>query len=219
MRDGRRCGYSDSIMAMTIAVLLLSGFLQSVPAPVPPVIDGRIDEQEWRGAQREHLAGDGDVYLLRRGEYLFIAVRGPKPGLASLCAAKGDAVRILHASAAVGEARYERAGHGWTRRQDFTWSLRDSPRGGPADADKAGFLSASGWLANANRAGGTEREFQVRASDVESLGVTFLSTDEPMHVSYWPSTMDDDCRSVKVPQGFLPDTAQFAPESWHRPAR
>jgi hypothetical protein len=72
-----------------------------------------------------------------------------------------------------------------------------------------------GWLANASVVELPEREFQIRADLVEALGVTFLSTSEPPTVSYWPQTMKDDCRSVKVVQGFLPDSVNFQPSDWH----
>jgi hypothetical protein len=46
--------------------------------------------------------------------------------------------------------------------------------------------------------------------------VTFFTTNEPMTVSHWPASMDDDCRAVRVAQGYLPETAQFRPATWHR---
>jgi hypothetical protein len=76
-----------------------------------------------------------------------------------------------------------------------------------------------GWLANASAIGSPDREFQIRADQVDAVGVTFLSTTEPPAVSYWPQTMKDDCRSVKVAQGFLPDAADFQPSGWHQVKR
>lgn len=32
----------------------------------------------------------------------------------------------------------------------------------------------------------------------------------------WPASMDDDCRSVKIAQGYLPETARFTPERWRK---
>ena len=53
-------------------------------------------------------------------------------------------------------------------------------------------------------------------SDVRFLGVTFLTTDEPMTMSHWPASMEDDCRAVRIAQGHLAETAQFRPATWHR---
>ena len=197
----------------TIALVLLA--LAQGDAREKPTIDGRIGEKEWAGARREELAGGGEVLLLRRGDFVYIAVRGPKQGLASLCVAKGKSVRILHASAAIGDAAFERWGDVWMKRRDFEWTLRDSPRSGePTDQAKQDALMKAGWLANASAAGSPDREFQLAVNDIDYIGVTFLTTDNPMRVSYWPSTMSDDCRTVKIPQGYLPDTARFDPASW-----
>ena len=74
-----------------------------------------------------------------------------------------------------------------------------------------------GWVANASRAGDVARAFTVQLSDrIRFVGVTFLSTDQPMTLSYWPPAMDDGCREMKIAQGYLPDTAQFRPAGWHR---
>lgn len=207
-------------------VLLLLG--SPAPAAPVPVIDGRIDEAEWSGAVvHELVLGEGAkhpateparVRLLRRGDFLYVAVQGSRPGLASLCSAKGPLVRILHASAATAEARFERAGEGWKKTADFEWQLRDSPRAGgsPGQRQYEQMLERSGWTANPDAEGSAGREFQIRASDVDALGVTFLTTSDPMVVAYWPATVADDCRSMRVAQGFLPDSAAFDPTQWHQ---
>ena len=182
-----------------------------------PVIDGRLGEAEWAGARRADLLDGGEVQLLGRGEFLFVLVRGPHPGLATLCVAKGKTVRVLHASAAIGDAAFERWGDMWMKRKGFEWTLRDSRRDGPpSDQAKEQWLASSGWLANASASGAREREFKIAAKDVEAIGVTFFATDGTNAISYWPSTMNDDCRAVKIAQGYLPDTARFEPATWYR---
>jgi hypothetical protein len=197
---------------------LVAFIIAASQSSASPIIDGRIDPQEWAGATRASMTGGGEMQLLRSGEFLYLAVRGPKSGLASLCVSKGATVRILHASAAVGEAAFARDGESWTKHKDFEWVLRDSPRtGGASEQAKTDFLASAGWVANASAAGSREREFKIRASDVEAIAVTFLSTDEPMTVSYWPASVDDACRSVEIPRGNLPASARFNVASWHRP--
>lgn len=186
--------------------------------PPGPVIDGRLGGREWSGARREPLLGGGEVSLLSRGEFLYVSVRGPGKGLASLCVAKGKSVRILHASAALGDATFERWGDVWMKRKGFVWTLREAPHGGPSDEAKADALARSGWLSNASAHGSPDREFQILARDVEAIGVTFLATDT-MTVSSWPSSMNDDCRRAKIAQGYLPDTARFEPATWARIAK
>jgi hypothetical protein len=188
-----------------------------------PVIDGTIEESEWSGATTAALDGGGTMKILARGEFVYVAVHGPRAGLASLCAAKGNLVRILHASAAVGEAHYERSGSTWKQASSFDFKLRDAPRAGqsPTSADYTGYLRSTGWVANSSAAGSPDREFQLRADAVDALGVTFLATSDPMSISYWPATIGDDCKSTRIAQGNLPAAASFDPSTWHhvRPAR
>lgn len=196
-------------------VVLLLLACQSAGAPT---IDGTLTDYEWASAWKAKLEGGGEVRLLAEGKFLFVAIRGPRaPGLASVCVAKGKTVRILHASAAIGDAAFERWGDMWMKRKAFEWTLRDSPRGTvPSDDVKAEWLLKSGWLANASASGSVVREFKIYIKDVDSIGVAYLATEDPMAVAYWPSSMHDDCRSLKIPQGYLPDTARFDPSSWYQ---
>ena len=75
-------------------------------------------------------------------------------------------------------------------------------------------------MANADRGGTAPRNFRIRVTDrTQYLGVTFLAVGEPMTVSYWPATLDDDCKQMKIGQGHLPEVAQFKPETWTRVQR
>jgi hypothetical protein len=198
---------------MSVMVLLWMYWLAQ--GPTVPMIDGRIAAEEWSGASKHSLTGGGDLYLLVRDDVLYVGVRGPAAGLASLCVAAGDRVRILHASAAVGEAAYERNGQTWVRCTEFSWALRDAPLGGPTDADRTAFVEKYGWLATASASGAPEREFRIPRAGLAAIGVTFLSTNGGMGVSYWPDTIDDDCRTPAVLMGSVPATATFHPERWH----
>ena len=163
------------------------------------------------------MIGGGEVTIARDGDNWRVTVTGPRAGLASLCLAEGPRVRILHASAAVGEAVYERSGDEWKLVSGFAFKLRDTRKGpAPTDADRREYLTAMGWVANADNSGERPREFIIRPSALPRfLGVTFLSTSDPIALSHWPASMDDGCREIKVAQGFLPPTTQFRPERWH----
>ena len=79
------------------------------------------------------------------------------------------------------------------------------------------FFASTGWTANPSRTGDPQRNFRIRVTDrTRYLGVTFLTTSEPMAVSYWPAAINDDCRAVKISQGYLPETARFDPRNWHK---
>jgi hypothetical protein len=95
--------------------------------------------------------------------------------------------------------------------------LRDSRTAPPTGADRKLFFDTLGWVANSSNAGTPPREFTIRLTDTtQFLGAAFLSTDEPMAVSHWPSSMADDCRALKVSQGWLPPNAHFEPGTWYR---
>jgi hypothetical protein len=163
------------------------------------------------------LAGGGAVSLRRDGERLLVRVTGPRAGLASLCLGDESRVRILHASAAVAEATYEKSGSGWTLTEPFDMKLRETRTGPPPEADRRAYFDAHGWVANASNAGTVPREFSIRVDPrARFLGVTFYVTAGEETLSHWPDTMTDDCRAVKVAQGFLPKSAQFTPSTWFR---
>ena len=163
------------------------------------------------------LTGGGEVTITSNGDFLDVAVKGPRSGLASLCVGDDRTVRILHASAAVGEAIYERDGDSWKLRTGFEWKLRDASTGPPSEEQVKQFFASTGWTANPSRTGDPQRNFRIRVTDrTRYLGVTFLTTSEPMAVSYSPAAMNDDCRAVKISQGYLPETARFDPRNWHQ---
>lgn len=163
------------------------------------------------------MVGGGEVTLRQDGDDLRVAVAGPRGGLASLCVGDESRVRILHASAAIGEATYQPSGDRWILKAGFEFKLRDARTGPPSEADRSQYFSTMGWVANASRTGDSVRVFTVRLSErIRFIGITFLATDEPMTLSYWPASMDDGCREIKVAQGYLPDHAQFRPAAWHR---
>ena len=170
-----------------------------------------------QGPRVAPMEGGGDVSITRSGDTLRVSVTGPRAGLASLCIADDTRVRILHASAAVGEAVYRRDGERWVLQSGFDWKLRDSRKTSVTEADRQRVLRELGWVANPSNAGDPVREFTIRVSDDAAyLGVTFFTTSDPMTVSHWPSSMDDGCREVKVAQGYLPDVVQFRPSTWYR---
>jgi hypothetical protein len=178
-------------------------------------------------AQQASLINGGEVTVRRDGAILHVSIVGPRAGLASLCVGDATQVRILHASAAVGDALFEKADGGWKLKHGFEWRLRDAAPGSTAAAasvptsasanDPEAYFAEKGWVANADRGGSAPRNFRIRITDrTQYLGVTFLAVGAPMTVSYWPATLDDDCRQIKIGQGHLPEVAQFKPETWMR---
>ncbi len=194
--------------------MLAAGLAAAVWCAAPPNVSA------GQGPQLiVELTGGGTAELRREAERLLVTVRGPRVGLASLCVAgrNGTEVRILHASAAVGEASYTRADATWKLDSPFDFKLRETGGVPPSEQDRLAFLTSYGWVANADNTGRSPRNFTIQiSSGVQALGVTFVTTDKSMTIAYWPASMDDDCRAVKVAQGFLPPTATFRPAGWHQ---
>lgn len=197
-----------------LTALLAAAALATTPPAPPVVVDGTIGKTEWAGAKRERLTGGGEVLLLRSGTTLYVAVQGAATGFPTLCVGNGDRIKILHASAALGEVVYTRKDGTWQRGKPFEWLLRDG-RAPKPEAEKQKFLADFGWLATASNTGAPAREFRIDLGPGKStLGVAFLSTDT-MAAAYWPSTMADGCRATELLRGDPPDTMAFEPTQWH----
>lgn len=193
-------------------VLVLTGCL-SATTPRQPVVDGVMRDGEWAGARRLALDGGGEAWLMERDGATWVALRSERRAVGSLCMSDGSTIWILHASAALGTATYEREGNGWRIGRRFEWKVRE----GASEQEKRDYLAANGWLANADRESTDPREYEIRLpAGVNRLAIGLLHLDEPMSVSYWPESVGDDCRSVAIGQGFLPATVTFEPETWHR---
>ena len=190
--------------------------LLTLAANVVPQLDGAIGADEWKGAQQHALKGGGEVLLLQREKVLYVAVRGEKRGIASLCVGDGNRVSVLHASAALGTAEYAREGDAWRRRANFKYEVREAA----SDEAKAKHRGEWAWLANASRAGTPVREFAIELTpERQFLAVAFVTFDGGDAIAYWPEGVRDDCAALRLAQGWAEETQTFAPATWYRVAR
>ncbi len=181
-----------------------------------PQLDGAIGADEWKGAQSHALKGGGEVLLLQRGEVLYVAVRGEKRGIASLCVGDADRVSVLHASAALGTAEYAREKDGWRRRANFKYEVREAA----TEEARAKHLAEWAWLSNPSRAGTPVREFAIELTpERRFLSVAFVTFDGGDAIAYWPETVRDDCAALRLGQGWAEESQTFAPATWYRLAR
>jgi hypothetical protein len=166
---------------------------------------------------RADMIGGGTMTVHPVADGWQVSVSGPRRGLATLCVASDAThVRILHASAAIGEATYVKQG-AWVLRAGFDFALRDSARTGtPGEPAVERFFAERGWVANPSHAGDPRRVFRLSRTDTRFVAAAFLATDEPMALSYWPANLDDDCRAMAMSQGPLPDSPDLNPLRWHR---
>ncbi len=185
-----------------------------------PTLDGRVDDEEWKGASSRALEGGGTVQLLTRGNLMYFGIHGPSEGIAHLCVATGDDVRILHVSAAVGSARFRQADGKWTQASPFTWSLRDPGLTGAATDARAAYLQKEGWVGTVSRMGrNTDREVVIDRSRFGQgpLRVVVAYLAMPGNalgtVSHWPNVRDS-CTEQRTVAGFLPDSPRFLINEW-----
>jgi hypothetical protein len=189
----------------------LALFLPLFPLATP-TIDGIMRPGEWTRAQVFRMADGGSVWLMRDHDDLYVAVRGLDKGYPSLCLGTPDHVEVLHASAALGDARYERQASHWRLMHPFKWTFQRQLGGSGSDR----FFKSHGWLSTPSAQDNPTREFRIRMPrSAVWLGVTFLHKSD-MHATFWPRTMHHGCRDLDLVKGIPESDAAFEPSSWYR---
>ena len=92
----------------------------SVPRSRAVVVDGTIEEAEWRGSAVVKRR-DGEMLLRHDGKYLYIGIRSTRRGFPSVCLSRGSSVRVMHASFALGEVTYAKRNATWRLGAPFEW--------------------------------------------------------------------------------------------------
>lgn len=204
-------------------VLLSSSAHAAVRLQVPrvattPRIDGAVNAKEWKGAVRVRVGDGAHALLQHNGQFLFVALVGRNPGVASLCTQRGKDVRILHASGALGTAIYEPVEKKWSMKQGFTFTNRDTGDSAEAMAERKKFLTSDGWFANTLEQMVPQREFQIRTEGRREiplvLGFLGFQTVQVAKMHYWPDTLTDDCGSAELAGGFTETEYSFDPSHW-----
>ncbi len=192
----------------------------SVPRGGGIALDGRVDDAEWSAAVRmQHPAGTV-VRLLRDADHLYLGITSVRPGFASLCLAQGNAVHVLHASAALGAVTYRPAGQAW-RSPDtaFAYGMRNTALDESAQRERAAYLATHGWVATTVRMSGDQRsqEIQIALSRFPlpwslAMGRWMLSSG----VETWPGTLTDHeaCVNQRLVQGYVPQDLTFKTAHW-----
>lgn len=211
---------------LSIAVL---GLILIDPAPplvkVPrgsiPVIDGQIDGEEWREAALERLSNGLTIRLKHDGKNLFLAVSSSGAGFPSVCAAKADSVRILHASAALGAVGYTRSGGSWSSRDTaFVYGMRNVDTTARARRERQAYWETHGWVASTARMGNQRNhEFQVSLGLLDSreprVAIGYYRMEGPQVT--WPEGLlaaGEGCSELRLLQGWVTPHPGFSPEMY-----
>lgn len=191
-----------------------------VPRSRPIVIDGTLEESEWRGSAVLRRP-EGDVLLRHDGRYLYIGVRAVRRGFPSVCFARGETVRIAHSSFALGDVVYTKNGTSWRLDTPFVWDHSARTLGPEADQQRARFLAEHGWLGSTVVMGNPlHAEIQIALDELDPrdlrIGVAFFLEDDGRgeRIASWPRAMRDDCGNDRLVRGYAPERLTFKKKTW-----
>jgi hypothetical protein len=183
------------------------------------VIDGRIEEAEWRGAAVEQMDNGLTIRLRHDGQFLFLAVSSTAEGFPSVCVAQADTVRIFHASAALGAVAYASRGGTWSSKDTaFGYGLRTTALTDAARQERRVYLAQHGWVGSTVRMGqGKNHELQISlamtgARPRIALGY-YRMAGEGSRVT-WPASLagsSEGCAELRLIQGWVAEHPRFDP--------
>jgi len=195
----------------------------AVPAAAAPIVDGQVEDAEWAGATRLELTPEGDVFLKHHDGDLYVGIRSSVPAIAGIALYANERVIILHTSASLGSARYEKQKDTWGLVRGFEWACREG-RGAPASAEShAKHVETASWDASTismGRPGETEFRIGSELLGDQPARLAALSLDMKSmarsggEAAFWPATVSDDARSRDLLMGKTPPTLDLTPQGW-----
>jgi len=188
----------------------------SVPRGRPEAIDGTMSPGEWDSAGVKRFSDGSALLLMYSDGYLYLGIRASTPGMivGNVFVDHGDQIAILHSSAALGTAIYQKEKDSWRQSQRFDWRCRIPDSSEKAVAERDAFLEEEQWVAaNARMGSPTELEYQIELkNDTVRLAVNYIRASNPSVKIPWPDGLDDDC--IKPTPGGLPEQLHFTPDRW-----
>jgi hypothetical protein len=183
-------------------------------------IDGILEDSEWSDAWQGNLVNGGEVLFKHNNLNFFIGIRGVEMGWSHICVATPNQVLILHSSAALGAAIYQRTDQEFANPVDrFKWEMRDTTQSEVAVKARASYLDKNNWVASTAWMGNPfEREYIIkneifREHDVK-IAVLYASDEEHPDYYYWPTALSDDALNANLAFGKTPDSLTFRIEQW-----
>jgi hypothetical protein len=121
-----------------------------VPRGAAPTIDGVLSPGEWDAARRREFTGGSHLLLMHDQGRLYIGMRAH---IGSLCLDGGGTIAVLHSSASLGTAVYEKGEAGWKRTREFDWTCRDASDSPEARQAREEHFKRERWVARRGRMG------------------------------------------------------------------
>ncbi len=188
-----------------------NGLTILVPQGNAATMDGTFSPGEWDRALITDLTYGGTMMLMHDDGYLYLGIRSSAMGFGSICSFENDQISILHSSAGLGTAIYERDAQGWQRIQQFSYCCW-----GASQSELDDFLQKEAWVSSVGTRGAPEEmEYQI-AMEEGSLTLAVVYVDDLSFKSalYWPETLDDDCLGLALIPEDPPERLHISPETW-----
>ncbi len=187
-----------------------------VPRAAAPVLDGEIGEEEWKGGAVRPLGGGGEARFQRDEDRLYVAIKGRGEGWSHVYFGDENEIRVLHASAALGDAVYRRSSDDrWAPVSGFAWEMRETAMTSEAVAAREAYLVRRGWVATTSGMGDpAEHEFAIDLDAIPAAArIVVLHATDPSDAIVWPST-EDAVQDPGLVRGSTPSELVFEPSSW-----
>jgi hypothetical protein len=189
---------------------------EGIPPINPPTIDGIIDPQEWDAAAVQLFADGSEIYFMVSSSDLYVAIRNIEGGMiaGNVFLEQGDRVFVMHSSAALGTAIYQKEGDDFRKIKDFVWCCRSKIDDETSRSARKDFYDEEGWLGG-NSFIGAENELEYLISlDGSSarMAVNFILADGGGEKQVWPVGLEDGVAQPAA--GGFPDLIAFALDEW-----
>ena len=210
------------------SVIIILSFISSLQAQKTiklstkslAVTDGKIEEAEWKDATFFDLSGGGKIYLKHDGNYVYVAVKGVKPGWTHLYLSEGKDkdISVLHASAALGKVVYRKdSANLWQPLNEFAWELRDRVFTDAVRQKMADYIAKNYWTANNNNMGNkAEVEFQIKLQNptANEFRMSLVYAVEEKTFNFFPNNLADDSLKPELVSGNKVENVKFNVNQW-----
>ncbi len=203
------------------AVEAVKSFID-VPAGREPVLDGKMDAEEWRDAAVVAATTGKDAVELVAKHHdgtLYLGIRRQRTGITTIGVALGEKVLVLHASASLGTAEYRPAKGSFEMVRGFEWRCSETSSEETLRKERREHLAAHHWLGTTMKMGTGQAEFAI-AAPLQSG-----AKDEPKTLRFAlslmggsalrvPKELDDGLTNTQLQMGHTPPKLQFSPNDW-----
>lgn len=181
-----------------------------------PAIDGSIEIEEWNRAKVFSFDNGAELYLLISGKHLYLAIQAEAGEMiaGNVFLENDGQVSVLHTSAALGTALYQKQGEGYQMDRDFEWCCRSRVENEASRKAREEFYGEEGWLGiNSFLGSQNELEYKILLQDYSgALAVNFIYADGEGEKQVWPVGLDDGVAQPTT--GGFPEILEFSIDDW-----